>query len=120
MIYVSIDGYGLFHKETWSAIMATVALNSVRKDALIEIREGLHKDNPVYCIAGNVLNAIGEKLGNGDTCTVQILGEAVDIEAAEDCRHFFRIFNTERLVLRSDGSIVSLATEPRTAIRTRY
>lgn len=118
MIYVSIDGYGLFHKNSWAAIMGTVALNSVRKDALIEIREGLHKDNPVYCIAGNVLNAIGEKIGNGDTCTIQVLGEAIDLNDSEDVKHFFRIFKTERLVMRSDGSIVSLAQSKETAFRS--
>lgn len=117
MIYVSIGGYGLFHKENWSGIMATVALNSVRKDAAIEIREGAASCNPVYSVAGNVFNAIAEKLGNGDTCTIQVLGEAIDLKDSEDVKHFFRIFKTERLVLRSDGSIVSLATDKETAFR---
>lgn len=117
MIYVSIDGWGLFHKPTWAAIMATVALNSVRRDAVIEIREGLHKDNPVFTIAGNVLNAIAEKLGNGDPLTIQVLGEAIELNDSEDVKHFFRIFKTDRLVLRSDGSIVSLASCRETAFR---
>lgn len=117
MIYVSINGYGLFHKNSWSAIAATVALNSVRSDANIEIREGLASSNPVYYIAGNVFNAIAEKLGNGDPCTIQVLGEAIDLKDAEDMKHFFRLFKTERLVLRSDRTIVSLAATAETAFR---
>lgn len=117
MIYVSIGGYGLFHKNSWSAILATVALNSVKANAAIEIREGLASNNPVYSVAGNVLNAIAEKIGNGDTVTIQVLGEAIDLNDAEDTKHFFRIFKTERLVLRIDGSIVSLASCKETAFR---
>lgn len=117
MIYVSIGGYGLFHKNSWSAILATVALNSVRKDAAIEIREGAHSTSPIYAIAGNVFNAIAEKLGNGGTCTIQVLGEAIDLKDAEDMKHFFRLFKTERLVLRSDRTIVSLAATAETAFR---